>query len=50
MEGEMPPTSFTPVRVRSQAPALIHSARVWNLPSAVSGPITGMSRLAASQA
>ena len=30
----MPPTSCTPVRAISQAPALIHSARVWNFPSA----------------
>ena len=45
----MPPTSLTPPRLMSAAPRAIHSARVYILPSAVSGPTTGISSWSASQ-
>jgi len=45
----MPPTSHTPPRLMSEAPRTIHSARVCSLPSAVSGPTTGIDSSLASQ-
>ena len=45
----IPPTSPTPPRTMSQAPALIHSARAYILPSAVSGPQIGSEVCSQSQ-